>query len=104
MIDVKKKSYKLCKSRFHQKYPGVHGPGPSVIFELVRKFVQLGLGNLKDKVYSNNPNTRDELTQSIRETITSTKISQLKVVQNNLFKRLEACFFKFMFKSRRETF
>jgi hypothetical protein len=48
-------------------------------------------GNLKDKVYSNNPPTLGELKQSIRETITSIEASELKLVSLNIFKRLEAC-------------
>jgi hypothetical protein len=48
-------------------------------------------GNLKDKVYSNNPHTMVKLKQSIRETISSIEVSALKVVSNNIFKRLEAC-------------
>jgi hypothetical protein len=48
-------------------------------------------GNLKDKVYSNNPHTLVELKQSIRETISSIEGSELKLVSNNIFKRLEAC-------------
>jgi hypothetical protein len=48
-------------------------------------------GNLKDKVYSNNPHTLVELKQSIRETISSIEISELKLASNNTFKRLEAC-------------
>jgi inhibitor of nuclear factor kappa-B kinase subunit alpha len=48
-------------------------------------------GNLKDKVYSNNPHTLVELTQSIRETISSIEVSELKLVSNNILKRLEAC-------------
>jgi hypothetical protein len=48
-------------------------------------------GNVKDKVYSNNPHTLVELKQSIRETISSIEVSELKLVSNNLFKRLEAC-------------
>jgi inhibitor of nuclear factor kappa-B kinase subunit alpha len=48
-------------------------------------------GNLKDKVYSNNPHTFVELKQSICETISSVEVSELKLVQNNIFKRLEAC-------------
>jgi hypothetical protein len=48
-------------------------------------------GNLKDKVYSNNPHTFAELQQSIRETISSIEVSELKLVSNNMFKRLEAC-------------
>jgi hypothetical protein len=48
-------------------------------------------GNLKDKVYSNNPHTLVELKQSIHETITSIEVSELKLVSNNIFKRLEAC-------------
>jgi hypothetical protein len=42
-------------------------------------------------MYSNNPHTLDELKQSIQEKITSIKVSELKPVSNNLFKRLEAC-------------
>jgi inhibitor of nuclear factor kappa-B kinase subunit alpha len=48
-------------------------------------------GNLKDKVYSNNPHTLVEHKQSIRETISSIEVSELKLVSNNIFKRLEAC-------------
>jgi inhibitor of nuclear factor kappa-B kinase subunit alpha len=48
-------------------------------------------GNLKDKVYSNNPHTLVELMQSICETISSIEVRELKLVSNNLFKRLEAC-------------
>jgi hypothetical protein len=48
-------------------------------------------GNLKDKVYSNNPHTLFEPKQSIRETILSIEVSELKLVSNNFFKRLEAC-------------
>jgi hypothetical protein len=48
-------------------------------------------GNLKDKVYSNNPRTLVELKQSIRETISSIEVSELKLVSNNIFTRLEAC-------------
>jgi inhibitor of nuclear factor kappa-B kinase subunit alpha len=47
--------------------------------------------NLKDKVYSNNPHTLVELKQSIRETISFVEVSELKLVSNNIFKRLEAC-------------
>jgi hypothetical protein len=47
-------------------------------------------GNVKDKVYSNNPHTLVELKQSIRETISSIEVSELKLVPNNIFKRLEA--------------
>jgi hypothetical protein len=49
-------------------------------------------GNLKDKVYLNNPHTLVELKQSIQETITSIETSELKLVSNSLFKRLKACF------------
>jgi hypothetical protein len=45
-------------------------------------------GNLKDKVSSNNPHTLIELKQSIRETIPSIEVSELKLVPNKLFKRL----------------
>jgi hypothetical protein len=48
-------------------------------------------GNPKDKVYSNNPHTLVELKQRIRETISSIEVSELELVSNNLFKRLEAC-------------
>jgi inhibitor of nuclear factor kappa-B kinase subunit alpha len=48
-------------------------------------------GNLKDKVYSNNPHTLVELKQCIRETISSIEVSKQKLVSNNIFKRLEAC-------------
>jgi hypothetical protein len=37
-------------------------------------------GNLKDKVYSNNPHTLVELKQSIRETISSIEVSELKLM------------------------
>jgi hypothetical protein len=37
-------------------------------------------GNLKDKVYSNNPHTLAELKQSIRETISSIEVNELKLV------------------------
>jgi hypothetical protein len=49
------------------------------------------LGNLKDKMYSNNPYTMVELKQSIRETIPSIEVSELKLVSNNICKRLEVC-------------
>jgi predicted transcriptional regulator len=42
-------------------------------------------------VYSNNPHTLDELKQNIRETISSIEVSELKLMSNNLFKRLEVC-------------
>jgi hypothetical protein len=48
-------------------------------------------GNLKDKVYSNNPQTLVKLKQSIRETILSIEVSELKLVSNNIYKRLEVC-------------
>jgi hypothetical protein len=48
-------------------------------------------GNLKDKVYSNNPHTLVKLKQSIRKTISSIEVSELKLVSNNIFKRLEVC-------------
>jgi hypothetical protein len=48
-------------------------------------------GNLKDKVYSNNPRTLVEFKESIRETISSIEVSELKLLSNNIFKRLEAC-------------
>jgi hypothetical protein len=48
-------------------------------------------GNLKDKVFSNNPHTLVELKQSIRETVSSIEVSEMKLVSNNIFKRLEAC-------------
>jgi hypothetical protein len=47
-------------------------------------------GNLKDKVYSNNPHILVELKQRIRETVSSVEVSELKLVSNNIFKRLEA--------------
>jgi hypothetical protein len=37
-------------------------------------------GNLKSEVYSNNPHTFDELKHNICETITSIKVSKLKLV------------------------
>jgi inhibitor of nuclear factor kappa-B kinase subunit alpha len=48
-------------------------------------------GYLKDKVYSNNPHTMDELKKNIHEIIASIEVNELKLVSNNLFKRLEAC-------------
>jgi hypothetical protein len=48
-------------------------------------------GNPKDEVYSNNPHTLVERKQSIRETISSIEVSELKLVSNSIFKRLEAC-------------
>jgi hypothetical protein len=45
-------------------------------------------GNFENKVYSNTPNTMDEL-KHICETITSVEVSELKLVSNNLFQRLE---------------
>jgi hypothetical protein len=42
-------------------------------------------------VYSNNPHTLVEFKQSIRETVLSIEVSELKLVSNNIFKRLEAC-------------
>jgi inhibitor of nuclear factor kappa-B kinase subunit alpha len=47
--------------------------------------------NLKDKVYSNNTHKLVELKQSICETISSIEVNELKLVSNNIFKRLEAC-------------
>jgi hypothetical protein len=41
-------------------------------------------------VHSNNPYTLVELKQSIRETISSIEVSEIKLV-SNIFKRLEAC-------------
>jgi hypothetical protein len=38
-------------------------------------------GNLRNKVYSNNPHTMDEL-KNICEIITSIKVSELKLVSN----------------------
>jgi hypothetical protein len=57
-------------------------------------------GNLKDKVHSYNPHTLAELKQSICKTISSIEVSELKLVSNNLFIRLEAC----LRAERRETF
>jgi hypothetical protein len=48
-------------------------------------------GNLKDKEYSNNSHTLVERKQSIQETSSSIEVSELKLVSNNIFKRLEAC-------------
>jgi hypothetical protein len=42
-------------------------------------------------VYSNNPNILDKLKQSTYETITCVEVSELELVSNNLFKRLELC-------------
>jgi hypothetical protein len=47
-------------------------------------------GNLKNKVYSNNPHILDEL-KHIFEPITSVKVSELKLVSNNILKRPEVC-------------
>jgi len=38
-----------------------------------------------------NSHTLDELKQSIHEKVTSTKVTELKLVSNNLFKGLELC-------------
>jgi hypothetical protein len=46
-------------------------------------------GNLKYKISSNNHNILAELKQSIRETITSIKVTKLKAESDSLFKRLE---------------
>jgi hypothetical protein len=42
-------------------------------------------------VYSNNPQTLHKFKQSIHEIIKCIKVSELKLVLNNLFKRCEAC-------------
>jgi hypothetical protein len=55
-------------------------------------------GNMKDKVYTNNPRSLDVLMQRIRETNTSLEDSELTAVSENLFKILMACV-----KSGRET-
>jgi hypothetical protein len=39
---VKKKSYKLCKTRFRHRYPGVRIPASSTILRLVRKVRSTG--------------------------------------------------------------
>jgi len=44
------------------------------------------MGNLNDKVYSNNPRTMDEVKYSIPDTITCIEVSELKLVSNNLLK------------------
>jgi hypothetical protein len=46
-------------------------------------------GNLKDKIYSNDPHILDELKQSIYETITSIKVSELKLESNNFSRDLK---------------
>jgi hypothetical protein len=46
------------------------------------------LGNLKNKVYPNNPHTLDELKHNICETGASVEITELKLVSNNPLKRL----------------
>jgi hypothetical protein len=43
----------------------------------------------QDKLGSNNLHALDELKQSIRETVESIEVSELKLVSNNLFKGLE---------------
>jgi hypothetical protein len=39
---VNRRSYKLCKIRFHHKYPDVHVPDSSMIFRLVKKVCSSG--------------------------------------------------------------
>jgi hypothetical protein len=48
-------------------------------------------GNLKDIVYSNNPHTLVELMQSVRDTVSSVEVRELRLLSNNIFKGLEAC-------------
>jgi hypothetical protein len=45
----------------------------------------------KNKVYSNNAHTLDELQHNICDTVTSVEVIELKLVPNNLFKRFEFC-------------
>jgi hypothetical protein len=47
------------------------------------------VGKYTNNVYSNNP-TLDEFGHIICETITSIKVSKLKLVTNDLFDRLQA--------------
>jgi hypothetical protein len=49
------------------------------------------VGKPKNKEYSNNPDTLDELQHNIYETITPIEVSELKVMSNNLFMRFEVC-------------
>jgi hypothetical protein len=49
------------------------------------------LGNWKDEVYSNSLCTFAEVKHDVFETVTSTEVSELKLVSNNLFKRGEVC-------------
>jgi inhibitor of nuclear factor kappa-B kinase subunit alpha len=49
-------------------------------------------GNLKNNVHSSNLHTVDEFTHNICDTITSIKASELKIMSNNFFRRLEVCF------------
>jgi hypothetical protein len=44
---------------------------------------------MKKTVYSSNLHALDELKQSSDETITFVEVSELKLMLNNLFKRLE---------------
>jgi hypothetical protein len=45
----------------------------------------------KIQVYSNNLHTLDELRDRFSETVTSVAVSEIKLVSNSLFKRLEVC-------------
>jgi hypothetical protein len=42
-------------------------------------------GNLKHKVYSNIPHTLEELKRNIYEIITSSKVSELRLMSKNIF-------------------
>jgi transposase len=48
--DVKNKSYKSCKRRFHRRYPGVRIPASSTILRLVKKV--RSTGSFLDKKYT----------------------------------------------------
>ena len=48
-------------------------------------------GNLRDKVYSNNPHTNEELKTNIRNAIVEITQNELAKVAGNLLKRTELC-------------
>jgi hypothetical protein len=48
-------------------------------------------GYLKDKVYSNNPRTEEELQDNIRREISNSPAVHLQKVNQNLFRRCKEC-------------
>jgi hypothetical protein len=48
-------------------------------------------GNLKSKIYFNNPNRMDEFRHNICETITYNEASEFRVVSNSFFKKIKVC-------------